>query len=92
MNNPILWICVALGVLFLFSDQIRSLLKWRPKSRPATPAIDECDLEGLIREYLNDLDVEEGHRRALMGQLTMVLSHHSRRTIEELIDVNDHQE
>ena len=91
MNNPILWICVVLGVLFLFSDQIRSLLKWRPKSRPATP--DECDLEGLIREYLNDLDVEEGHRRALMGQLTMVLSHHSRRTIEELIDdVNTNQE
>ena len=68
--------CLTLGGLLLVWPVIKGLF-----SRPA-----DCDLECMIRGYLNDKQVEEGHRRALKGQLAMVLAHHSRHKVEGLIE------
>ena len=73
--NYTLIICLTLGGLMLVWPMLRGLF-----SRPA-----DCDLECIIRAYLNDMSVEEGHRRALKGQLSMVLAHHSRNMVEGLI-------
>ena len=74
--NYTLTICLTLGGLLLAWPVVKGLF-----SRSA-----DCDLECMIRAYLNDLSVEEGHRRALKGQLSMVLAHHSRNKVEGLIE------
>ena len=74
--NYTLIVCLTLGGLMLVWPVLKGLF-----SRPT-----DCDLECMIRLYLNDHSVEEGHRRALKGQLAMVLAHHSRSKIEELIN------
>ena len=79
--NITLIICLTLGGLILAWPLVKGLF-----SRPA-----DCDLECMIRAYLNDLDVEEGLRQALKGQLAMVLAHHSRNKVEGLIEHDESQ-
>ena len=74
--NYTLIICLTLGGMMLVWPMLKGLFS----------RTDECDLECMIRQYLNDHSVEKGHRLALKGQLSMVLAHHSRSKIEELIN------
>ena len=73
--NGVLIVCVSLGGLMLVLPLLKSLFT----------TSDKADIESMIRLYLNDTSVEEGHRRALKGQLAMVLAHHSRHMVEGLI-------